>query len=133
MAVEETRQLYDPQLTGSRTALLTSVDKLGAGLASQLRNYTGLDTSKYAPEIADQTALQKGLATQAEGLESLVGPGMELPAGVQAGSIEAYMSPYQQQVINESLAEFDRNAAIQNQSLIVKLKLITIKLMTLFT
>jgi hypothetical protein len=68
MAVEETRQLYDPQLTGSRTALLTSVDKLGAGLASQLRGYTGLDTSKYAPEIADQTALQKGLAGQAKGL-----------------------------------------------------------------
>ena len=117
MAVEETRQLYDPQLTGSRTALLTSVDKLGAGLASQLRGYTGLDTSKYAPEIADQTDLQKGLAAQAKGLESLVGPGMELPAGVQAGSIEAYMSPYQQQVIDASLAEFDRNAAIQNQSL----------------
>ena len=117
MAVEETRQLYDPQLTGSRTALLTSVDKLGAGLASQLRNYTGLDTSKYAPEIADQTALQKGLAAQAQGLGALVGPGMELPAGVQAGSIEAYMSPYQQQVIDASLAEFDRNAAIQNQGL----------------
>ena len=117
MAVEETRQLYDPQLTGSRTALLTSVDKLGAGLASQLRNYTGLDTSKYAPEIADQTDLQKGLAAQAQGLGALVGPGMELPAGVQAGSIEACMSPYQQQVIDASLAEFDRNAAIQNQGL----------------
>ena len=91
MAVEETRQLYDPQLTGSRTALLTSVDKLGAGLADQLRNYKGLDTSKYAPEIADQTALQKGLAAQAQGLGALVGPGMELPAGVQAGSIEIQM------------------------------------------
>ena len=33
MSVTETRQLYDPQLTGSRTAFLTSVDKLGAGLA----------------------------------------------------------------------------------------------------
>ena len=115
--VEETMQLYDPQLTGSRTALLTTVDKLGAGLASQLANYKGLDTSQYKPEIADQTDLQKGLATQAKGLQSLVGPGMELPAGVQAGSIEAYMSPYQQQVIDASLAEFDRNAAIQNQNL----------------
>ena len=45
MAVEETRQLYDPQLTGSRTALLTSVDKLGAGLADQLRNYRYLPTT----------------------------------------------------------------------------------------
>ena len=117
MAVEETRQLYDPQLTGSRTALLTSVDQLGSGLAGQLRNFTGLDPSKYAPQIADQTNLQQGLAAQAQGLGSLVGPGMELPAGVQAGSIEAYMSPYQQQVMDASLAEFDRNATIQNQGL----------------
>ena len=117
MAVEETRQLYDPQLTGSRTALLTSVDQLGSGLAGQLRNFKGLDPSKYAPKIADQTNLQQSLAAQAQGLGSLVGPGMELPAGVQAGSIEAYMSPYQQQVMDASLAEFDRNAAIQNQGL----------------
>ena len=115
--VTETRQLYDPQLTGSRTALLSSVDKLGAGLAGQLQNYGGLDVSKFAPQIADQTALQQGLAAQAQGLGSLVGPGMELPAGVQAGSIEAYMSPYQQQVMDASLAEFDRNATIQNQGL----------------
>ena len=115
--VVENRQLYDPQLTGSRTAFLTSLDKLGGGLASQLQNYPGLDVSKFAPEIADQTALQTGLASQAQGLESLVGPGMELPAGVQAGSIEAYMSPYQQQVMDASLAEFDRNATIQNQGL----------------
>ena len=39
--VTETRQLYDPQLTGSRTALLSSVDKLGAGLA----RYAGCDLS----------------------------------------------------------------------------------------
>ena len=115
--VTETRQLYDPQLTGSRTALLSSVDKLGAGLAGQLQNYGGLDVSKFAPQIADQTALQQGLAAQAQGLGSLVGPGMELPAGVQAGSIEAYMSPYQQQVMDASLAEFDRNATIQKQGL----------------
>ena len=35
----------------------------------------------------------------------------------QAGSIASYMSPYQQQVMDASLAEFDRNAAIQNQGL----------------
>ena len=59
MSVTETRQLYDPQLTGSRKALLASVDELGAGLASQLSGFTGLDTSKYAPKIADQTAYKK--------------------------------------------------------------------------
>ena len=115
--VTETRQLYDPQLTGSRTALLSSVDKLGSGLASQLQNYTGLDVSKFAPQIAAQDALQTGAVSDAAGLGSLVGPGMALPTGVEAGSIEAYMSPYQQQVMDASLSEFDRNAAIQNQSL----------------
>ena len=110
MAVEETRQLYDPQLTGSRTALLSSVDKLGAGLADQLKNYKGLDTSQYAPQIAAQDQLQTTAAQNAAGLGSLVGTG----AGTGQGSIASYMSPYQQQVIDASLGEFDRNAAIQN-------------------
>ena len=110
--VTETRQLYDPQLTGSRTALLSSVDKLGAGLAGQLQNYGGLDVSQFAPQIAGQTALQTGLASQAQGLGSLVGTG----AGTGEGSIASYMSPYQEQVMDASLAEFDRNAAMnQNQ------------------
>ena len=115
--VTETRQLYDPQLTGSRTALLTSLDKLGAGLGSQLQNYTGLDVSKFAPQIAAQDALQTGAVSDAAGLGSLVGPGMALPTGVEAGSIEAYMSPYQQQVMDASLAEFDRNAAMDQNKI----------------
>ena len=111
--VTETRQLYDPQLTGSRTALLTSVDRLGAGLATQLKNYKGLDTSKYAPQIAGQDALQTQAAQAAQGLGSLTGTG----AGQGQGSIASYMSPYQQQVMDASLSEFDRNAAIQQTSM----------------
>ena len=111
--VTETRQLYDPQLTGSRTALLTSVDRLGAGLATQLKNYKGLDTSKYAPQIAGQDALQTQAAQAAQGLGSLTGTG----AGQGQGSIASYMSPYQQQVMDASLSEFDRNAAIQQNAL----------------
>ena len=121
--VTETRQLYDPQLAGSRTALLKSVDSLGAGLAGQLANYKGLDVSQFAPQIAGRNALQTGpegqvaglmtdaqnRATAAQGLGSLTGTG----AGTGAGSIASYMSPYQQQVIDASLSEFDRNAAMQ--------------------
>tara|TARA_R100000995_G_C3449498_1_gene107390 strand:- start:89 stop:883 length:795 start_codon:yes stop_codon:yes gene_type:complete len=113
--VTETRQLYDPQLTGSRTALLSSVDKLGAGLASQLANYQGLDVSKFAPKIAAQDALQTGAASAAAGLGALTGTGVG-DASVQ-GSIASYMSPYQQQVMDASLAEFDRKAAMDNVSL----------------
>ena len=113
--VTETRQLYDPQLTGSRTALLTSLDKLGAGLGSQLQNYTGLDVSQFAPQIAGQDALQTGAVTAAGGLGSLVGTGAG-GADVQ-GSIASYMSPYQQQVMDASLSEFDRNAAMQQNAI----------------
>ena len=109
--VTETRQLYDPQLTGSRTALLTSLDKLGAGLGSQLQNYSGLDVSQFAPQIAGRNTLQTNPETAAQGLGSLTGTGVG-GADVQ-GSIASYMSPYQQQVMDASLAEFDRNAAMQ--------------------
>jgi len=38
-------------------------------------------------------------------------------AGTGAGSISSYMSPYQQQVIDTSLAEFDRQAAMRQQGI----------------
>mgnify|MGYP003117585563 CR=1 FL=1 len=38
-------------------------------------------------------------------------------AGTGAGSIASYMSPYQQQVIDTSLAEFDKQAAMRQQQI----------------
>ena len=38
-------------------------------------------------------------------------------AGTGAGSIASYMSPYQSQVIDASLAEFDRQAAMRQQAI----------------
>ena len=105
--VTETRQLYDPELAGSRTAYLKSLDKLGAGLASQLQGYTGLDTSKFAPQIAAQDQLQKTAVSDAAGLASLVGP----------DAYQDFMSPYQQEVIDTTLQEFDRQEAIKAQGL----------------
>ena len=108
MAVTETRQLVNPTLEGSLTAFLKKVDPLGG---------TPINTAAYAPQVAAQSALQTGAASAAAGLGALTGTGAPLPAGVEAGSIEAYMSPYQQQVIDASLAEFDRNAAVQQAGL----------------
>ena len=77
-----------------------------------------------APQIAGQTALQQQ-ATQlagqgvgsyqpfVAGAQQLMGPG----GGTGAGSISEYMSPYQQQVIDVSLQEFDRNAGINRQKM----------------
>ena len=38
-------------------------------------------------------------------------------AGTGAGTISDFMSPFQSQVIDTTLAEFDRNRAIQEQTL----------------
>ena len=108
MAVTETRQLVNPTLEASLTAFLNKVDPLGG---------QAINTAAYAPKVAARNTLQTGAETAAQGLGALTGTGAPLPAGVEAGSIEAYMSPYQQQVIDASLAEFDRNAAIQQTGL----------------
>ena len=59
-----------------------------------------------------QTAMG-GAQQYITGAAGLTGPG----AGTGAGSIASYMSPYQQQVIDTSLAEFDRQAAMRQQGI----------------
>ena len=100
-----------PILEGSLTAFLKNLDKLQKG--SVPTTFAGIDTSAYAPKVAAQDALQTGAATAAAGLGSLVGAG----AGTGAGSIAEYMSPYQQQVIDAQMEEFDRQAAINRQGI----------------
>ena len=89
-----------PILEGSLTAFLKSVDKLGAGAVPS--TFTGIDTSKYAPTVEGQTQLQKDAADAAAKLGTLVGP----------DAYKDFMSPYQQDVINATLSEFDRQQAI---------------------
>ena len=75
-----------------------------------------------APSVAAQDALQKQAASLAASgvgsfqpfinqAQQLTGAG----AGTGAGSVQEFMSPYQTQVIDASLAEFDRNAAANRQ------------------
>ena len=59
-----------------------------------------------------QTAMG-GAQQYITGAAGLTGPG----AGTGAGSIASYMSPYQHQVIDTSLAEFDRQAAMRQQGI----------------
>jgi hypothetical protein len=54
-----------------------------------------------------------GVSPYVTGAAALTGTG----AGTGAGSIASYMSPYQQQVIDTSLAEFDKQAAMRQQSI----------------
>ena len=99
-----------PILTGSLTAFLNEIDKLGKGAVPT--GYAGLDTSKYAPQVADRTALQTGaydaaLDQAGTGITSLVGP----------DAYKDFMSPYQQEVIDTTLTEFDRQQTIGQQGL----------------
>jgi len=110
MAVEQSQVLPSPVLEGSLTSFLKKLDPLTGGTPT---TYTGIDTSTYAPQVAAQHALQTGAVSDAAGLASLVGPG----AGTGAGSIASYMSPYQQQVMDAQMAEFDRQAGIQRQGI----------------
>ena len=89
-----------PILEGSLTAFLKSVDKLGAGAIPS--GFKGIDTSKFAPQVADQVKLQTDAAAAAADLGTLVGP----------DAYKQFMSPYQQEVIDTTLAEFDRQQAI---------------------
>ena len=82
-----------PVLEASLTNFLKAVDPLVG---------QKIDTSAYAPTIADESQLQQDARTAAAGLDSLVGP----------DAYKSFMSPYQQEVIDTTLAEFDRQQAI---------------------
>ena len=123
------------------------VSQLGQDYGQQLAGLTSIpmDTSQFAPTVAAQDPLQTQAAslassgvgayspylTQAatQGTDAISTLGGVSPyisaagaltgtgAGTGAGSIASYMSPYQQQVIDTSLAEFDRQAAARQQGI----------------
>ena len=94
------------------------------GSITNVRDWNGASRCKklYQPYLQ---AAQTGLGTAGTdvaaartavgggGLGALTGPG----AGTGAGSISSFMSPYQQQVIDTSLDEFDRQSQMQQQQL----------------
>jgi len=104
MAIEQTQTLPAPVLEAALTAFTQKLPPLMG---------QKINTASYAPQVAGQNTLQTGAQNAAAGLGSLTGTG----AGTGAGSINSYMSPYQQQVMDASLAEFDRNAAMQQTGL----------------
>ena len=82
-----------PILEGALTAFTKKLEPL---IGQQI------NTAAYAPQIAAESQLQQDARTAAGGLGSLVGP----------QAFEQFMSPYQQEVIDTTLAEFDRQAAL---------------------
>ena len=63
--------------------------------------------------LAGAGTAMTGVSPYITGAAGLTGAG----AGTGTGSIAEYMSPYQQQVINTTLAEFDKQAAMRQQAI----------------
>ena len=98
MALEQTQTLPAPILS---KALEAFVDKFPPMMGQKI------DTSVYDPQVAKRTDLQKDAYTAAGGLGSLVGP----------QAYEQFMSPYQKEVMDTTLTEFDRQQTINQQGL----------------
>ena len=113
------------------------IEDLGKEDAAQLTFTTAIpvDTSKFAPQVAAQDALQTQAATLAQqGVGSFqpfitAAQQAAADAGATTGGIAgltgaptaaqtaAFTSPFQQQVIDTTLAEFDRQRAINEQNI----------------
>ena len=138
-------------VTTTRTLPAQFIEDLGKDYAKQLTATTAIpvDTSKFAPQVAAQDALQTRAATLAgQGVGSFapfiqaaqqrdVAAGQQAAAAQQrlgdaattlsgiasltgaptAAQTAAFTSPYQQQVIDTTLAEFDRQRAINEQNI----------------
>jgi len=119
------------------------VNQLGQDYGQQLAGLTSipLDTSTFAPQVAGQDPLQTQAASLAasgvggyqpylsqaatQGTQAISTLGGVSPyisaagqltgtgAGTGAGSIASYMSPYQQQVIDATMTEFDEQAKMR--------------------
>ena len=109
MAIEQVQNLPQQYVTD-----------LGVDYGKQLAGLTAipLDTSRFAPQVAAQDALQ----TQAYNLAGQ-GVGAYQPFLTQAGAYsgptgyQSFMSPYQQDVIDATLADFDKQAAIDQRNI----------------
>ena len=98
MAIEQTQTLPAPVLEAALTAF---TKKLPPMMGQPIK------TSVYDPKVAGRTQLQTDAYTAAGGLGSLVGP----------QAYEQFMSPYQKEVMDTTLTEFDRQQTINQQGL----------------
>ena len=123
-----TRQAGLPTVTTATTQQPGETAEQFAARQAQAQQFqiTKAGMADVLPQVAPETQLQKDARDLAPGLGSfqpfltkagtaadaatdLTGTG----AGTGAGSIASYQSPYQQQVIDATLAEFDRQAQIR--------------------
>ena len=120
-------------ITETRTLPAPFIEELGKDYAKQITALTAqpIDVTQFAPQVAGQDPLQTKAAELAQsGIGSFqpfiteaqrlggVDPstGQVTAAGVTAAQ-QPFMSPYQQDVIDVTLSEFDRQRQIQEQAI----------------
>ena len=120
-------------ITETRTLPAPFIEELGKDYAKQITALTAqpIDVTQFAPQVAGQDVLQTKAAELAQsGIGSFqpfiteaqrlggVDPstGQVTAAGVTAAQ-QPFMSPYQQDVIDVTLSEFDRQKQIQEQAI----------------
>jgi len=129
-AADLTRQAGIPSITNATAQQTGETAEQFAQRQAQAQqfNITKAGMSELAPQLAGQDAYQTAAYTQAA--DPTTGLGAYQPflqkattaadaatgltgvgAGTGTGSIQSYMSPYQQQVIDASLADYDAQAA----------------------
>ena len=113
------------ELTGAGGTLGTAGTQLGA--AQGALGTAGTTTAGVSPYIGAAGTGLAGAGATLGGVSpyiSAAGTGLGAAAGLTgtgvgtgAGSISSYMSPYQSQVIDTTLQEFDRQAAMRQQAI----------------
>ena len=119
---EQTKALQNvPVVTTGITGISQQPGETAAGFKARqdaARAFTlrQQNLAGLTPQVAAQDQLQKDAQTRAlAGLGSFEPFLQQAQASTGPQAFQQFMSPYQQQVIDTSLAEFDRQAAMQEQ------------------
>ena len=118
--LQDTGQDLAKQMTGTYSVPIDTTKFTGrqfvAGqdpLQTQAMGLATAGVGSYAPYLTGAQAAMGQAGTAVGGLGALTGPG----AGTGAGSIAAFQSPYQQQVIDETLRQYDLSRTQGQQSI----------------
>ena len=114
--LQETAKDYAKQLTAATSVPIDTSKFVGrqfvAGedpLQTQAITRATQGLESYKPFLTDAQEFFKQSGQDIGGLQQFMGSGTPTPQGVTPGSIEDFMSPYQQAVIDESLKQFDES------------------------
>jgi hypothetical protein len=109
---------YQPYVQAAEAAGTAAGTALGDAGTQLTAAQTGLgNIGAYAGQTVQDLAAAQ---TQMAGVSPYITEAADLTgtgAGTGTGSIASYMSPYQSQVIDTTLAEFDRQAAMRQQAI----------------